>query len=262
MLLTAVARVRKHYEGYRRNGVSASGLAVLNICSSHFTYPPRLPLLFALNSGASMAIAPHDRSLSSHVLRVPCRITERKLHHSPVFGGKRTIFLLKPLTAAAFLLPRSLRNDQKALFRGHIARRFAAWCASHFHAARHIQAGVRGFMARCHAQEMRIARVWTLSGLPALIRLQKVVRGFIVRKAFARRMEESIRVRIVVPAAGVLQKCWRGKKGRDEGARRVRMRAAATEIQVHRSALLLRVSLKVINTDSCTLACHGEADVG
>ena len=35
-----------------------------------------------------------------------------------------------------------------------------------------------------------------------------------------------------MPAAGVLQKCWRGKKGRDEGALRRRMAAAATEIQV------------------------------
>ena len=41
-----------------------------------------------------------------------------------------------------------------------------------------------------------------------------------------------MRVRVVVPAAGVLQKCWRGKKGREEGALRRRMAAAATEIQV------------------------------
>lgn len=128
---------------------------------------------------------------------------------------------------AVFLLP-----SGQALFRGHVARRYASWCASHYFAARYIQSGVRGFTARCRARTLRSARAWELCGLPAVLLLQRVMRGFLVRKAFSRRFEEAVRVRVVVPAAGVLQKCWRGKKGREEGALRRRMAAAATEIQV------------------------------
>ena len=65
----------------------------------------------------------------------------------------------------------------------------------------------------------------------AVLLIQKTIRGFLVRKAYERRFQEALRVRVFIPAAGVLQKCWRGKKGREEAALRRRMRAAATEIQ-------------------------------
>lgn len=78
---------------------------------------------------------------------------------------------------------------------------------------------------------MRSDRAFELCGAGAVLMIQKTVRGFLVRQAYARRFEEAVRVRVLVPAAGVLQKCWRGMKGREEGARRRRMWAAATEIQ-------------------------------
>lgn len=65
----------------------------------------------------------------------------------------------------------------------------------------------------------------------AVVQIQKTIRGFLVRKAYERRFQEALRVRVIIPAAGVLQKCWRGKKGREEAALRRRMWAAATEIQ-------------------------------
>lgn len=128
-------------------------------------------------------------------------------------------------------IPRSSTFPHKALFRGHVARRYAAWCAMHYFSARCIQSGVRGFTARSRARVARTIRAWELQGLPALLLLQRAIRGFLVRKEFSRRFEEAVRVKIIVPAAGVLQKCWRGKKGREEGFLRRRMKAAATEIQ-------------------------------
>ncbi|CAM9183903.1 unnamed protein product, partial [Hapterophycus canaliculatus] len=119
----------------------------------------------------------------------------------------------------------------QALFRGHVARRYAAWCAAHFFAARHIQRGARAFTARCYARRKRAARAFQLCGIAAILLIQRTTRGFLVRKAYERRFEEAVRVRVIVPAAGVLQKCWRGKKGREQGALRRRMWAAATEIQ-------------------------------
>ncbi|CAM9218906.1 unnamed protein product, partial [Ectocarpus fasciculatus] len=124
----------------------------------------------------------------------------------------------------------------QALFRGHVARRYAAWVASHYFAARNIQRGGRGFTARqvgCRARCKRATRAFELSGLPAILLIQKSIRGFLVRKAYKRRFQEAVRVKVIVPSAGVLQKCWRGKKGREEGALRRRMWAAAIEIQRH-----------------------------
>lgn len=126
-----------------------------------------------------------------------------------------------------------LLNNTQAIFRGHVGRRFAAYCATYYNAARAIQSGARGFLARCRTRSARAARTWVLCGLPALLLIQRVVRGFLVRKAFARRFEEAVRVRVVIPAAGVLQKCWRGRLGRNDAALRRKMKAAATEIQVN-----------------------------
>lgn len=78
---------------------------------------------------------------------------------------------------------------------------------------------------------MRADRAFELCGLGAVLMIQKTIRGFLVRKAYERRFQEALRVRVIIPAAGVLQKCWRGKKGREEAALRRRMWAAATEIQ-------------------------------
>ncbi|CAM9810654.1 unnamed protein product, partial [Ectocarpus sp. 4 AP-2014] len=126
----------------------------------------------------------------------------------------------------------------QALFRGHVARRYAAWVAAHYFAARNIQRGGRGFTARqvvprCHARRKRATRAFELCGLPAILLIQRSIRGFLVRKAYKRRFQEAVRVKVIVPSAGVLQKCWRGKKGREEGALRRRMCAAAIEIQRH-----------------------------
>eukprot|EP00752_Nemacystus_decipiens_P018220 g16349.t1 len=129
----------------------------------------------------------------------------------------------------------------QALFRGHVARRYAAWCAAHYFAARHIQRGGRGFTARCRARRMRATRAFELCGLSAILLVQKTIRGFLVRKAYERRFQEALRVRVIIPAAGVLQKCWRGKKGREEAALRRRMWAAATEIQRHARGLSKRM---------------------
>lgn len=85
---------------------------------------------------------------------------------------------------------------------------------------------------RCRARRKRANRAFELCGLPAILLIQKSIRGFLVRKAYRRRFQEAVRVKVIVPAAGVLQKCWRGKKGREEGALRRRMWAAAIEIQV------------------------------
>lgn len=89
---------------------------------------------------------------------------------------------------------------------------------------------------RCCARRKRATRAFQLCGLPAILLLQKIIRGFLVRKAYERRFEEAVRVRVIVPAAGVLQKCWRGKKGREQGALRRQMWAAATEIQAREMA--------------------------
>ncbi|CAM9629410.1 unnamed protein product [Scytosiphon promiscuus] len=129
----------------------------------------------------------------------------------------------------------------QALFRGHVARRYASWCAAHYFAARHIQRGARGFTARCSARRKRAIRTFQLCGAVAILMIQKTIRGFLVRKAYTRRFEEAVRVRVIVPAAGVLQKCWRGKKGREQAALRRRMWAAATEIQRHARGLRKRM---------------------
>lgn len=112
-----------------------------------------------------------------------------------------------------------------------MARQYAAWCAAHHSAAQRIQAGGRGFLARCRARVAREVNAWELCGVPALLSIQRTVRGFLVRRAYARRLEEVIRVKVIVPAAGVLQKCWRGTRGRIEAARQRLSRASATEIQ-------------------------------
>ncbi|CAN0023331.1 unnamed protein product, partial [Ectocarpus sp. 12 AP-2014] len=126
----------------------------------------------------------------------------------------------------------------QALFRGHVARRYAAWVAAHYFAARNIQRGGRGFTARqvvprCHARRKRATRAFELCGLPAILLIQRSIRGFLVRKAYKRRFQEAVRVKVIVPSAGVLQKCWRGKKGREEGTLRRQLWAAAIEIQRH-----------------------------
>lgn len=90
---------------------------------------------------------------------------------------------------------------------------------------------------------MRSNRSFDLCGKDAVLMIQKMIRGFLVRKAYARRFEEAVRVRVLVPAAGVIQKCWRGKKGREEGALRRRMWAAATEIQARVTVVRLSFCL-------------------
>lgn len=164
--------------------------------------------------------------------------------------------------------PHDLPPNTQALYRGHISRRYAAYDAAHYYAARSLQSGGRGFLARCRVRKMRASRAWDSYGLSALLLIQAVVRGFLVRKAFARRFQEAIRVKIMVPAAGVLQKCWRGKLGKKEAALRRRINAMATEIQVwggertrqllsstRRSALELSKGRQ--NTSACVYCSRG-----
>ena len=92
---------------------------------------------------------------------------------------------------------------------------------------------------------MRAICAFKLSGLAAILLTQRVIRGFLVRKAYERRFQEAVRVRVIVPAAGVLQKCWRGKKGREEAALRRRMWAAAIEIQVSYMPILLVTAIQI-----------------
>lgn len=89
-----------------------------------------------------------------------------------------------------------MKMKKQTLFRGHVARMYAAWCANHHYATRSIQAGVRGFIARCRARALREDRSWRKYGLPALISIQRTVRGFLVRQAYARRFKEAIRVKV------------------------------------------------------------------
>ncbi|CAM9600310.1 unnamed protein product, partial [Sphacelaria rigidula] len=121
----------------------------------------------------------------------------------------------------------------QALFRGYVGRQYAAWCAQHVHATRSIQAGVRGFMARCRARKLREERSWVKFGVPALVTVQRAVRGFLVRRAYGRRFQEAVRVKVMVPAAGVISKCWRGMKGRMKAAHLRLRKASAIEIQRH-----------------------------
>ncbi|CAB1110136.1 unnamed protein product [Ectocarpus sp. CCAP 1310/34] len=163
---------------------------------------------------------------------------------------------------------RRLRRRQRAVlavqrvFRGHLGRRYASmWKVVAVLAATRLSAGWRRFSAQrkflafrararagaiglqvgtlvsCQARcawSIGEARAFELCGLPAILLIQRSIRGFLVRKACTRRFQEAVRVKVIVPSAGVLQKCWRGKKGREEGALRRRMWAAAIEIQVGR----------------------------
>ncbi len=109
---------------------------------------------------------------------------------------------------------------------------FPPWALSANHRnLRTLQPAALFPWVRCHARHLRETRAFELCGLGAILLIQRVIRGFLVRQAYERRFREAVRVRVIVPAAGVLQKCWRGKKGREEAALRRRMRAAAIEIQ-------------------------------
>ncbi|CBJ25867.1 conserved unknown protein [Ectocarpus siliculosus] len=134
-------------------------------------------------------------------------------------------------------LPRAARRlwrRQRAVlavqrvFRGHLGRSYASmWKVVAVLAATRLSAGWRRFSTQ---RKFLAFRARARAGA---IGLQRSIRGFLVRKAYKRRFQEAVRVKVIVPSAGVLQKCWRGKKGREEGALRRRMWAAAIEIQRH-----------------------------
>lgn len=130
--------------------------------------------------------------------------------------------------------------ELQRLFRGYIVRVYYAWVYSSYSRARSIQSIVRGFLARCRYRLIREEYAMHNIIHPAILVLQSVARVFLARRRVHHHWQARLHVMIVVPAANVIQKVWRGRVGRAVRDTKLLERRSATVIQRHARGFLRR----------------------
>jgi stress-induced morphogen len=119
---------------------------------------------------------------------------------------------------------------------------FLSWLRRRAVYAVRIQSMVRGFVGRCRYYK-RLGELYYFQQVfpRAALKVQKVIRGFLGRCRMKRHLEAVLHRHIVVPAAIRLQRIYRGRLAKLELAR-LRVRAAAVDtLQKHIRAFVHRV---------------------
>ena len=113
------------------------------------------------------------------------------------------------------------------VFRGYQDRKIAQVLRIRRDAATAIQALVRGVLLRKEVAKirLRILRHWMA------VKIQRIARGFMTRRVFARRMEKKRRAMVIIPAATLIQAHIRGYLTRKAVSIRRRHWLAALKIQ-------------------------------
>ena len=117
-----------------------------------------------------------------------------------------------------FLRDRAARRIQPVV-RGWFARRFVAWKKENEWAAVKMTKVVRGFLARCEFKRRLALRYLETKVYPAVRRIQRIWRGYRGRLVAKRLLEEKHQVEVVIPAAIAAQKFLRRLQARQKAAR-------------------------------------------
>ena len=107
-----------------------------------------------------------------------------------------------------FLRDRAARRIQPVV-RGWFARRFVAWKRENEWAAVKMTKIVRGFLARCEFKRRLALRYLQVKVYPAVRRIQRVWRGYRGRLVAKQLRAEKYQVEVVIPAAIAAQKFLR-----------------------------------------------------
>uniref|UniRef100_A0A6U4LQX9 Uncharacterized protein n=1 Tax=Phaeomonas parva TaxID=124430 RepID=A0A6U4LQX9_9STRA len=116
-------------------------------------------------------------------------------------------------------------------FRGHYTRRYLKYIKLNFSCARDVQAVVRGFLARQRRRAMVRARGRAALAAKMVVRLQCFARTILASQVYESKLRKAVFKRIVVPAAILCQRVYRGVRGWRIGQRKRLERDGAILIQ-------------------------------
>jgi hypothetical protein len=132
------------------------------------------------------------------------------------------------------------------IYRGHIARRFAAWVRKYEESAKAIERLVRGFLARCLYRRMRTEIIDAQLFVPKATIIQKHIRGYLGRKLVKAFVFERLHEAVAVPCARCIQRTYRGALGRSVYKDKLAQVRAVARIQALVRGFLLRCNLRRI----------------